>query len=516
MSEKLRTYQKNDTKKPTTKIAQTQQQAIFESSPFGTESQQASRKPLSLKTELMRAQHYGHNLTRMPYGERAIQRKAYDEGNNEITEEGLSENAQSLVRDEKTRRFKSKTELKEYSVGKTENIGTTEDGDWVRVDDFTVLGEDHSKPLAPKIISAINTNKFRYEGFTDTNPYMTDKKADKEGFEGKAASEDRTHAAENSIAKVLRVIPDVKLMAEKQPKEGAVETAPGINIEDKPYQLSLAVIRVFKEGLELCQTTTNDSLNKFYQENKDDVDTSINVLNEKLPEIPKIKGLPIFNKIETMLKVFKDEAFKAVPLGTKYFGLKNRSLEDWKNLLGDKDKPEPINSSDSDEANEYDRLRDRSMYLTILDSKNSGDLLFVIGDAHRQRLAPRLKEKNIKHILDEDFLESERKKNQQLGKLQPGSTENKRYIEDSIKDALNGIRKTKNEDTENEDTEIETTTKTIKLRKIPQLSWEVKEGTSSLEDVGEGVFSTYNFTGNVITIIAKNENKVIYEATRNV
>jgi hypothetical protein len=35
-----------------------------------------------------------------------------------------------------------------------------EDGTWIRVDQFTILGEDHGAPKAPEIINALGTNRL--------------------------------------------------------------------------------------------------------------------------------------------------------------------------------------------------------------------------------------------------------------------------------------------------------------------------------------------------------------------
>lgn len=69
MARKRHTYQHSETKKPTTPVPQTQEQGMFRSRPFGLESEPIAPppQPLDLKTELMRAQRYGHNLTQMQW-----------------------------------------------------------------------------------------------------------------------------------------------------------------------------------------------------------------------------------------------------------------------------------------------------------------------------------------------------------------------------------------------------------------------------------------------------------------
>lgn len=65
MAGKLHTYKSSETKKPTTAVPQAQAQGMFKPRPFGLESEQIAppQQPLDLKTELMRAQRYGYNLS---------------------------------------------------------------------------------------------------------------------------------------------------------------------------------------------------------------------------------------------------------------------------------------------------------------------------------------------------------------------------------------------------------------------------------------------------------------------
>jgi hypothetical protein len=350
----------------------------------------------------------------------ALQLKAYIGENYAKPKGALTEKAQTLVGDETIRRFKDKKELQKYAENKTsiDNAGLTDDGDWVRVDQFTVLGEIHSEKNANKLIKALGTNRFRYEGFAHLSKDRLSKdpdlaahaaardKARIEKLElGEREAKGRTHEAEDALPKYARTLPDVIELARQQRDGGPHQVVAGTLWPDG-YSLAKALTKGLLDALMYARSFGTKfwghSLKAFYSEYESKVDNSISVLKDAEAEnkVPDFSALEIKDDLGSLQTAYETEAKSELGVS---------KAEKLKAFKGKLDVVGEMNVALTPEAKELDYLRDLSMFNTIKASKKKGDLLFVIGDAHRQKLQPLLTDMDA--MRDKDFLEKEKRKN---------------------------------------------------------------------------------------------------------
>jgi len=349
-----------------------------------------------------------------------VQRRAYV-GNNFSPPKGpIKSPVLELYNDNNVRRFKDETELKNYADNnKLEGIGALGNKNWVRLPTkMLVLGEDHGKPMAPDIIKATNIKKFRYEGFTHYDLQRLEKneglkelveESNKQGLERKGLeqSEDEpSHEAEDAFPKYARVLPDIIAMVKEQASKGKIggkSVVAGADLGDD-YSLAKALLSGLTLALVYCKSYGDKSwgneLKSFYNTNKQAVDDSIGKLekykkNNVVPDFNEIKIMPLLNNLAVF---YEKMARKKVNQNTR------KKRKDFIATLNTKDEPKVAMS---DKAKEMDYLRDASMLMTIKKAKSSGDRLFVIGDAHRHKLAPLIAAEGLDVKKDVEFIQEQ-------------------------------------------------------------------------------------------------------------
>jgi hypothetical protein len=348
-----------------------------------------------------------------------IQRKAIVK-DKEVTDP-LSDNKQEDIRaDDKVRRFKDNTEFKNFAEeGKIENAGfMNKDAkeDWIRVDEFTVLGEVHGDQKSLDIIKALQTDKWRYEGFSkhsdkrkknnedfknhiesEENKWANDKKIDRELIG------DRDHYVEHAVPKYARVIPDFINAIEKK---GNIE-------KYKQYTLDALIYAKAYEG----KWSSRNTITAFYKNNAQTVSTAIKELKKDNPDYVSLDK----NMLNSLKTTFTTYAKKKLGVDKLNFNEldddKNTSHKKERGIINDFKYNEPRapkglrKQADTDEGQNNDYLRDLSMLETMKKSKSSRDLLFVIGEAHRLKQKNELDKREFSNFRDNDFIEKEKKKN---------------------------------------------------------------------------------------------------------
>jgi hypothetical protein len=350
-----------------------------------------------------------------------VQRKAYTGSNYQEADPGKLKNdkEKALAQDDDTRRFKDEAELQQFAKGKTTHIGLTEENDWVRVDEFTVLGENHGAPIAPNIINAIGTSRFRYEGFSHrsearkfASPSLRWQvhTSDKKKLETKGITNTGgDHAAEHILPKYARAFPDIINVVELQAQNLRVNNQPLIPGRkwDAGYGLNKVLVSTLLDALRYARSYkykwSEHPLKAFANANSDALDQSIKLLQKAADknEIPDLGSMPI----RSQLGMLKSTYFT---LAREKLGVDDDKMTEFKKELDLKNESKVTNIA---EAKENDYLRDYSMFETIKQAKNAGDLLFVIGDAHRGKLKPLLDKNNITSMRDKDFLAKQKAAN---------------------------------------------------------------------------------------------------------
>jgi len=383
-----------------------------------------------------------------------VQRRAVigiDGGFTDVVSQNPKPEETAFIEDQIVRRFKDQAEFEKFAQGQKLGVaGELEDKTWIRVDRFTILGEDHSKPLAPGIIKALGTNRFRYEGFTHfsetrkgENVELNEqtKKDDDDRYKKYEFGDDQrgqTHEAEHVLPKYARMIPDVEYFAGLQKDRNADKKDPDyVPIgEDFPasYGYCKTVIKGFLDALIYAKSYQNKiwwhDLQTFYKDHKLNVDDSIERLSlfmkvNKMPYLKEIKAFSDDTTFKAMKAAYRKEAMDKEDLDAKKF-------KDFKDSLEKNFGSKPIKEQGkTPEANEMDLLRDHSLLNTIKEAK-SNDLLFIIGFAHQQKL--RNKVGDIPIMLDEDFIKKEGIKNK---KVKYGVEANLERIENSISNYIN-------------------------------------------------------------------------------
>jgi hypothetical protein len=340
------------------------------------------------------------------------------------------EQAKKLAEDKQVRRFKDNNEYLQFAKGKPIRAGLMSNGQWVRVDEFVVLGEYHNNQETPKIINALGTNRFRYEGWThhsatrmknDAAFKSYKEKGDKD-MGTKYAIDDknilgRTHEAEHALPKYARLMPDVIEVVRRQIKEADTnpELAPG-KAQGRGYSRFGAYFRILLESLLYTRSYKGKwfphPLKAFAKENSAALDEAITVLQANPDDqVPDMRALSIVSKLRALKDIYVSQAMKKL-------GLTEDSLSDFNDELGSLGPGK--RPYETKEAEENDKLRDYSMLNTIKKSKKSGDYLFVIGEVHRMKLAPLLEQNGIESMQDKSFIHKEMMRNELLRAQEEG------------------------------------------------------------------------------------------------
>jgi hypothetical protein len=333
-------------------------------------------------------------------------------------QQGNDEQAR-LINDVHSRRFKNQGEFERFARGERLGVaGELENGTWIRVDQFTILGEDHGARKAPEIIRALGTNRFRYEGFVHVsntrkskderlNTHLEERDTERNELFGLGnEQEGQTHAAEHVLPKYARVIPDLKSVANDQ-KTGQGSNYVAANTDFAVgYVMAKTLIKGFLDALIYAKSYENKywghTLKTFYKKYKVDIDASIlglSAIGNLMPDlalIPAVSNDVTFNAMK--------EAYKVAAM--KKEDMNDKKLNAFKGTLTPGAKEQGI----TPEANEMDYLRDHSLLETINKAK-SKDLLFIMGDAHREKLQNKVG--SIPIMRDATFIEGEKKKNKQ-------------------------------------------------------------------------------------------------------
>jgi hypothetical protein len=329
----------------------------------------------------------------------------------------------ALIADQIVRRFKDQAEFEKFAQGQKLGVaGELKDKTWIRVDQFTILGEKHGDSAAPGIIKALGTNRFRYEGFSHfsedrknasdqlkANTEKRDSELNKD-FDFSKEQEGQTHEAEHVLPKYARVIPDIKPIAKNQSIINVENPlyVPGSNFKDG-YATEEKVIKYFLDALIYAKSYEKKwfghELKTFYANYKANIDESIINLSEalavnRIPDLSKIKAVSDPNTFKAMFAAYKKEAMEKTGLNT------DEKINEFKKSLENN----VVIQADDPDAILMDYLRDHSMLATINEAK-SNDLLFIIGYAHQQKL--RNKVGDIPIMGDKVFIEKENEKNKQ-------------------------------------------------------------------------------------------------------
>ncbi len=335
-------------------------------------------------------------------------------------EENDPDALKTLAADGITRRFVSPDEAKAFAGGQTDNMGyMAEKKRWVRLGKFTVIGEDHSDPAAP-IITATKTKRFRYEGFStysekrlkhdvlaDHIRANNEKRFAKKGLE----SDKGEHSAEDAVPKYARVMPDMNALIQNQlintvPKDLNVKPIDVPYLEpgkkfDTDYSLAHTLHLAFLEAMIYLTSykgsNTKDPLDQFYQKHSEQIENSIIIMQKTDDTIPDYQTLPITKHMKDLISAFAKAAKNEL-------GEQPKDIKRFKAKL---DTTDESVVSITKKAKKQDYLRDLSMYKKILEA-NGKDLLFIIGEAHRRKLAPLLAADKIENIFYDKLLEAEK------------------------------------------------------------------------------------------------------------
>lgn len=376
----------------------------------------------------------------------AVQKKAVIGADYKQPQE-TNEKVKGVIGDDKPRRFKTQGELDGYAENRKANdAGEMKDGTWIRLDEMHVLGENHGARVAPDILSATGTRRFRYEAAAHhsktrlgASPALK-KNIDEVGgdklekLSGKPQKDEPTHEAEHALPKYARIVADVAGIATAQTtvkKEFAkCSVVPG-RVMDEEYSVVKSLVEGFLTALLYAQSYKDKffghELKAFYKANAATIDATITAMQQKPNEVPDLSA--IAGALGDMTTAYKTAALKKLGLN------KEGAVTAFKNKLvkGVDDQAE------TNEAKELDYLRDASMLDTIKQAKGAGDKLFIIGDAHRRKLQTEVEGLGIKSMRDTAYVEEQQKLNADTGR---GITQGDRTKQDqSRKLAASGAYK---------------------------------------------------------------------------
>ena len=332
--------------------------------------------------------------------------------------------ALALLADPTARRFRSDREFLRFAANpaSVENAGVTAGGDFVRVDEFTVLGENHGAPLAPAILNALGTNKFRYEGFLKIDSAR--REAHDNALGDQLGANDarrvahlglnvpnlnaRRHDVEGPTSKYARALPDIKSVISQQAAGHGGQYA-AIGAAWAPgYALTKTLVAVYLEVLLYVQSYSgkifSHPLKTFATANEADITLGINTLQtaDGAQVVPDLSQGLDDGQLDELITIFTTKAQSKV-------GLANEDArDDFKASLRLYGEPRV---AITDEAKENDYLRDKAMFDTLKAAKRAGDLLFIIGDAHRHKLRNLVQGEGIPIMTDGEFMNQERGRN---------------------------------------------------------------------------------------------------------
>jgi hypothetical protein len=312
---------------------------------------------------------------------------------------------QSMIADYPSRYFKSEQELYAYANRQTETIGYVDKlKTWVRLneDELLVLGEKHgpTQPTLPDVASAVGTNRWMYEGYSDVPLWLFTEHArlptvtsGRNRVWGELAEKRRQgsgHEAESFATKLWRGVaafdfddddPLFKLKTVSRSEWGLLESAIFAGAVSQKYMPGLHEAYVaHKKALEPV-------LSLGYDQRTDWLD------RVPLPAIRK--GMTALQKATSY---FTHENMVTHPLYERFSAGWHPAKSDYPNkfmLTGD-------------------RARDLSMYQNILRAANETYLLYGLGKMHGQRLQDLLNQqgarRKIKYLEMLDFKEQQRKR----------------------------------------------------------------------------------------------------------
>ena len=315
-----------------------------------------------------------------------------------------SAGADGLILPAKTYRFANRAQWTKYGKNR-DGIGGEVDGKWVLLPrrGMLVVGENHGDSHADEW-KAIDS-KWRYESGAGRSTRA-----------GAALGSDASHAVEHAIPKAARALPEIGDSVLTMGQPGGLPAA-GAPLP-AGYNMHVVAIKLFKQSLVLLKSyeghwgrglfwRKKPPLTVFYAANKGAVDASIATLTTALGAgvMPNVTALPIWPRYNDLMDVFQQEAESKVGLTT------DDSYDKFKGDLG-----HGARVTANARAERNDILRDKSMLDTIKSAKGS-TRVFVIGDAHRAKLAlhPEMQalasSGDVKFVKEEAFLREEERKN---------------------------------------------------------------------------------------------------------
>ncbi|HEX5417812.1 MAG TPA: hypothetical protein VFZ25_19315 [Chloroflexota bacterium] len=332
----------------------------------------------------------------------------------------------AMVRDDPVRRFKNNAEVTDYAEGKVDNVGyLTGARQWVRVDDpFVVLGEDHGADTTVlELVAALKTRRFRYEGFDhysktrlkssqELRDRRTERARERSEEHGLAAVDEKEHEAEHVLPKIARTLPDVQELIRRQGARELVaeeDVTPGAPLP-AGYALAKTLLKMFLDALIYSRSYGSKffkhPIKAFYSQHQPDLDAAISALQaaEKLNTVPDLQSLAFIRSgLPAMIATYERAAMGKLKIKDA------PALRAWKAKLNlKKEKKVTL----TDKAQELDYLRDYSMFQTVKKSKAAGDLVFGMGDAHREKLTGVLADVGIKDRKLKDLLKEEKAKDE--------------------------------------------------------------------------------------------------------
>lgn len=353
------------------------------------ETEQSSYTPVSEKIQ---------DNNSIPSNHAPVQRKVFVQGilwgYNELKDAKNDENVKRLIDYPLPMYFKNKAEVLKYSKGETDNIGRVQSGGkdtWIRLheNDLYVLGENHTQTTTGDIVRATKTDKFMYEPYTESptdqpnnealNAEMNAKKTEFNTSFG-AKENGMSHEAESFLPKAARGVS-------------------GIQISDSYISCTDTEGRLLKWAILYAAEAENQTtLRAFYNTNAALLNTIASGLsNTKLEKIDGVNSnKPI---LQNFLDTFHTHAMQKAAEEKASLAPDDRAAFDT-----NYQKIRQYGKASTDQAEE---ARDISMFKHILAAKQSGYLIYGLGEIHRERMAALLDSKNIKHLKIEDYIKQQ-------------------------------------------------------------------------------------------------------------
>ncbi|MCU6792329.1 hypothetical protein OB236_09335 [Paenibacillus sp. WQ 127069] len=299
-------------------------------------------------------------------------------------------NVSNMLSDFPSRYFNSKDEMKQYAGKSTEKVGyVKKKGTWVRLPNkLLVLGEEHAAVNLSDITTAVGTDKYMHEGFTEypaeagSNPELTNDMRGRDAVinqKFKGAEGERSHRAESFYPKILRALS-------------------GVSVDEKNYQIqgSTAELAYLVMGIHFASSADKESnLFQTYMLHKEMWDQTATAISSQesseaavTQEMRKEASSALFKTFYRDLTAYAEEKIQqeqeSAPEKDK------ASFED-KWHLASKDYSEDGESP----MMKAEKARDFSMFQHIKKAKNEGYLLYGLGELHRQRLKELLDKEGI-------------------------------------------------------------------------------------------------------------------------